>query len=107
MKKINLVLAFSAFFIACGNNHSFDSATWIKSDARVRGRMCESLVAGKTLIGQTAEEAQRQLGAADKEYPTALAYKVDLGMPFKDPVHYGLQVHLDADRKVSEIKIVD
>ena len=93
--------------IGCGNNRSFDSATWLVSDARVRGRMSESLVSGKTLVGQSAEAAQRQLGLPEKDWGSVWQYQIDLGWPLKDPQHYGLQVHLDSERKVHEVKIVD
>ena len=107
MKRIILVLMFSTLLIGCGNNHSFDSATWLKSDTRARGRMSESLVSGKTLVGQSAEEAQRQLGLPEKDWGSAWQYQIDLGWPMKDSKHYGLQVHLDNERKVSLVKIVD
>ena len=92
---------------ACGNDKSFESAAWLKGDARARGRMCEDLVKRKILIGQTADEAQRLLGQADKAYDTALSYKIDLGWLFKDPKHYGLLVYLDEKRTVREVRIVD
>jgi hypothetical protein len=92
---------------ACGNNRPFDSAAWLKGDLRARGRMCEDLVERKLLIGQTATEAQHLLGSPDKDYGSVLSYHIDLGWPFKDPVHYGLQVHFDETRRVCEVKIVD
>jgi hypothetical protein len=92
---------------ACGNNRSFDSVAWLKGDLRTRGRMCEDLVKRKILIGQTADEAQRLLGQPDKDYVSVLSYKIDLGWPFKDPKHYGLHVHLDENRIVCEVRIVD
>ena len=36
-----------------------------------------------------------------------LAYKIDLGWPFKDQKHYGLLVYIDERRIVREVKIVD
>lgn len=102
-----LVMALVSLLAACGNNKSFDSAAWLKGDLRARGRMCEDLVQRKILIGQSADEAQRLLGPPDNEYPGALSYKIDLGWPFKDPKHYGLQVHLDENRNVREVRIVD
>ena len=92
---------------ACGNNKSFDSTAWLKSDQRARGRMCEDLVKRKILIGQPAAEAQRLLGQPDANYVSVLSYNIDLGWPFKDAKHCGLQVHLDESRKVREVKIVD
>lgn len=92
---------------ACGNNKSFDSAAWLQGDMRARGRMCEDLVNRKILIGQTVDVAQRLLGRPDKDYGSALSYNIDLGWPFKDSKHYGLQVHLDENRTVREVKIVD
>jgi len=92
---------------ACGNNRPFDSAAWLKADARARGRMSENLVNSKILIGKTSEEAKQVLGQPDFTYPTALQYKIDLGWAFKDPNTYGLQVHFDDRRLVREVKIVD
>ncbi len=106
-RKIIFVLATCCWLAACGNNHSFNSAAWLKGDARARGRMCEDLVKRKVLLGQSVEEAKRLLGPPDEDYGKALAYQIDLGWPFKDPKHYGLQVHLDENRSVREVKIVD
>ena len=92
---------------ACGNNRTFDSATWLKADARTRGRMAENLVKSKILIGESVEKAKRLLGEPDRSYPTALSYQLDLGWPFKDPRHYGLLVHLDQHHNVREVRIVD
>jgi len=100
---ISMVLLLSA----CGNNRTFDSASWLKADARTRGRMAEDLVKSKTLIGKSDEQAKRLLGEPDRIYPTALSYQLDLGWPFKDPKHYGLLVHLDQNRSVREVQIVD
>jgi hypothetical protein len=94
-------------FAACGNNESFNSAAWLKGDMRARGRMCEDLVRRKILNGQTDAEAQRLLGPPDQAYARTLSYKIDLGWPLKDPKHYGLHVHLDDNRNVREVKIVD
>lgn len=92
---------------ACGNNRPFESTAWLKGDARARGRMSESLVNSKILIGKTVEEAKQVLGVPEQTYPTALQYHIDLGWAFKDPKHYGLQVHFDEKRLVREVKIVD
>lgn len=100
-------LALVFLWAACGNNKSFNSAAWLKGDMRERGGMCEDLVRSKILVGQTDREAQRLLGPPDQVYARALSYKIDLGWPLKDPKHYGLQVHLDENRNVREVKIVD
>jgi len=107
--KTILLLVTTVFLLtACGNNKTFDSPAWLRSDARERGRMSEDLVKSKILIGKTADESLRVLGQPDTTYPTALVYKIDLGMPFKDdPKHTALQVHVDGDRTVREVKIVD
>jgi hypothetical protein len=102
-----LMVVLALVLAACGNNKTFDSAKWLQSNMRDRGRMCEDLVRSKILVGQTVAEAQRLLGPPDIVYPTALQYKIYLGWPLKDPLHYGLQVHLDENRKVLEVKIVD
>ncbi len=101
------VVGFVLLSVACGNSRTFDSAAWLKADARERGRMSESLVKRRILIGKTAEETQQLLGRADTDYGQALSYKIDLGYPFKDPKHYGLIVDLDANRIVREARIVD
>ena len=101
------VMALAFLLTACGNDRSFDSVAWLKGDARAPGRMSEDLVRRKILIGQTADEAQRLLGPPDTDYGSALSYKIDLGWLFKDPTHYGLQVHLDGNRNVREVRIVD
>jgi hypothetical protein len=46
------------------------------------------------------------LGQPDKDNASALSYRIELGWTLKDPIPYGLQVHLDEDRKVREVKIV-
>ncbi len=102
-----LVIVLVSWLAACGNNKSFDSAAWLKGDQRARGRMCEDLVKRKILIGQPAAETQRLLGQPDTNYVSVLSYNIDLGWPFKDAKHCGLQVHLDENRKVREVKIVD
>lgn len=104
------MIAITSFLLlsACGNNKSFSSTAWLKADARERGRMSEDLVKSNVLIGQAADEALRVLGQPDTAYPTALIYRIDMGMPFKDdPKHTALQVHLDGNRTVREVKIVD
>jgi hypothetical protein len=108
-KTSTLLLVFTLILLlsACGNNRTFDSAAWLKADVRTRGRMSEDLVKSKILIGQTVSEAQRLLGKPDLVYPTALHYHINLGWPFKDSKHYGLQVHLNPDDSVREVKIVD
>jgi hypothetical protein len=105
--QLLLIIALVSLLAACGNNEPFDSNAWLKGDMRARGRMCEDLVKSKTLIGQTANEAQRLLGQPDKDYGRALSYKIDLGWPFKDHKHYVLLVHLDDNRNVREVQIVD
>jgi hypothetical protein len=107
-KVIGLPLLIAVLLASgCGNNRRFDSNTWLKSDARERGRMSEDLVNSRILIGKTIEEARQVLGEPDFTYPSAFQYKIDLGWLFKDPSHYGLQVHLDERRLVREVKIVD
>ena len=110
IKTMTATLAVTAWvcvFAACGNSESFDSAAWLKGDMRARGRMCDDLVKRRILIGQPVDEAQRLLGKPDESYASVLSYRIDLGWPLKDPKHYGLQVHLDANRNVREVKIVD
>lgn len=92
---------------ACGNNKSFDSAKWLQADARERGRMCEDLVDSRILIGQSVNQAKLLLGQPEKDWGHVIQYNIDLGWPFKDPKHYGLQVHLDENRYVREVRIVD
>lgn len=108
-RKLVLLVVVPIFLLAaCGNNKTFNSAAWLKSDARERGRMSEDLVKSKVLIGQAADQAMRLLGQPDTTYPTALVYRLDMGMPFKDdPKHTALQIHLDGNRTVREVKIVD
>lgn len=103
-----LILSITLSLAACGNNKSFSSTAWLKADLRERGRMSEHLVQSKILVGQTSDDALRVLGQPDTAYPTALIYRIDMGMPFKDdPKHTALQVHLDGNRTVREVKIVD
>jgi hypothetical protein len=94
-------------FIACGNNQLFDSSTWLKSDSRTRGKMSQSLVNSQTLVGKNAEEVKGLLGSPEKDWGKVWQYQIDLGMPFKDSQNYGLQVHLNEDRRVQLVKIVD
>lgn len=101
------LLAVALLTSACGNNRHFNSTEWLKGDLRARGRMSEDLVKSRILLGKTIDEAKHVLGPPDIVYPTALQYKIDLGWAFKDPSHYGLQVHLDDQRLVREVKIVD
>jgi|GEM_PF-1899421 len=102
-----LVLALVFSLPACGNNRRFDSQTWLKSNARERGRMAEALADSKLLVGQTVDEVRRVLGPPDIEYPTAFKYNIDLGWLFKKPETYGLLVYLDQHRNVREVKMVD
>jgi hypothetical protein len=105
--KMALLPALFMVAISCGNNRTFDSTSWLKGDARVRGRMSEDLVKRKLLVGQTATEARALLGPPDTDFGSVLAYKIDFGWPFKDPVPNGLQVHLDENRRVREVRITD
>ena len=103
-----LILTIAVTFAACGNNQRFSSTAWLKADMRERGRMSEDLIKSRVLIGHAADEALRLLGQPDTTYSTALIYRIDMGMPFKDdPKHTALQVHLDEKRTVREVKIVD
>ena len=92
---------------ACGNNKSFDSAAWLKANARERGRMSQDLVDRKLLVGKSIEQAKQVLGGPQKDWGRVVQYDIDLGWLFKDPKTYGLQVHFDNDRTVREVKIVD
>ena len=109
MSKLTLliVIASISLLTGCGNNKSFDSAAWLRADTRTRGRMSEDLIDRRLLIGQPASEAKRLLGEPDKTYASVLSYSIDMGWPFKDPKSYGLQVHLDQNSNVREVKIVD
>ena len=108
VRLISLLLLVSIFLTtACGNNRRFDSAVWLKSDARARGRMSQDLVDRSILLGKSVEEAKAVLGQPDFTYPSALQYKIDLGWAFKASYRYGLQIHLDEKRLVREVKIVD
>lgn len=104
---ILIILALGSFLSACGNNKNFDSAAWLKGDMRARGRMSEDLVERKILVGKTTDGVQRLLGEPERNYGSVLSYRIDLGWPFKDSKHYGLHVHLDEDRNVREVRIVD
>ncbi len=106
-KALLLALGLVCLLTACGNNKPFDAALWQQGNLRVRGSMAEDLVKRKVLVGQPADEAQRLLGRPEKQYPSALVYKIDLGWPFKDPSRYGFIVHLDANRNVRELQITD
>ena len=92
---------------ACGNNKRFDSVAWLKADARERGRMSQDLVDRKLLVGRSIEQAKLALGEPQKDWGRVVQYDINLGWLFKDPKHYGLQVHFDTDRTVREVKIVD
>jgi hypothetical protein len=94
------------FVAACGNHRPFNSSAWLKSDLRERGRMAESLVKSKALIGKSADDVQQMLGKADTDYGKALSYNIDLGLPFRTK-HDGLLVYLDGNRTVTEVKTVD
>lgn len=69
--------------------------------------MAEDLIKRKILSGRPADDVQRLLGRPDKDYAGALVYKIDMGLPFKDPGRCAFIVHLDADRKVREAQITD
>ncbi len=102
-----LLLAAVSISAACGNNQPFDSAAWLKGDARARGRMSEDLVNSKVLLGRSLAEARRLLGAPETDWGRVVQYQIDLGWAFKDPKHYGLQLHLDEEGNVREVRIVD
>lgn len=108
VRKASLpVIVFICILAACGNDRSFDSAMWQQGDLRVRGTMAEDIIKRKLLVGCPTDDVQRLLGRPEKEYASALEYKIDMGMPFKDPKRYALIVHLDANRNVREAKITD
>ena len=94
-------------FTGFGNNADFNSEKWLHSNARERGRMAEDLVASGVLVGHPVREVQELLGRPDKDWGKVLQYQIDLGWPMKKPTTYGLQVHLDEDRNVRFVKIVD
>ena len=102
-----LVLIAGLLLSGCGNHKAFDSTAWLKADARERGRMSQHLVDSKLLVGRTAAEAKQMLGEPQKDWGRVIQYHIDLGWPLKDPQHYGLQVHLDTNHTVREVKIVD
>lgn len=104
---ILLVIAWVFLLTACSNNRAFVSAAWLKGNMRARGRMSEDLVKRKILVGKTSDEVQRLLGEPEKDYGSVLSYRIDMGWPFKDSKHYGLHVHLDENRNVREVRIVD
>lgn len=91
----------------CGNARSFDSAVWLKANSRERGRMSQNLVDSKVLVGRSLDHAKQILGQPEKDWGRVIQYQIDLGWPLKDPQHYGLQVHLDENRNVLEVRIVD
>jgi len=101
------VFAGATWFTGFGNDVAFDSAAWLASNPRDRGRMAEDLIAGGTLIGKSCSEVRRQLGSPENDWGKVIQYQIDLGWPMKKPTTYGLQVHFDADRVVREVKIVD
>jgi hypothetical protein len=101
-----LAIGLLLWVVACGNSKPFNSSAWLKSDLRERGRMTESLVKSKALIGKSADEVQQMLGKADTNYGQALSYNIDMGVPFRTK-HEGLLVYVDGNRRVTEVKIVD
>ena len=81
------VIVIVLLLAGCGNNRTFDAAAWQTANARDRGRMSQSLVNSRVLVGKSAAETQRLLGQADSDFGSALAYKIHLGFPLKDPKH--------------------
>lgn len=110
-KKINFqIISLLVLFIglsACGNHQPFDSTIWQQGNPRSRGTMAEDLVQGKMLVGKSPLEIEKLLGRPDGNYPNVQVYKIDMGLPFKDPAHYGFHVYFNSDNKVREAKIVD
>jgi len=108
-RRVTLTLVATMLLLlpACGNNKRFDSAAWLKADARERGRMSEDLVERKILVGSSFEQAKQLLGEPQQDWGRVIQYHIDLGWPLKDPQSYGLQVHFENDRTVREVKIVD
>ena len=108
MKRRELLLVLlSGLFVGCGNNKPFSPTVWRNANARERGRMSQDLVDTKLLVGRTIEQAKEILGEPEKDWGSVIQYDIDLGWPLKDPKHYGLQVHLDENRTVREVRIVD
>ena len=108
MSKASLLaVGFVCLLAACDNNKPFDSAVWQQGDPRVRGTMAEDLVERKVLVGRAADDVERLLGRPNKDYAGALVYKIDIGMPFKDPSRYAFIVHLEANHNVREAQITD
>ncbi len=69
--------------------------------------MSQHLVDSKLLVGRSLAEAKQTLGEPEKDWGRVIQYAIDLGWPLKDPKHYGLQLHLDSSRQVTEVRIVD
>ena len=109
MKRRGLltVVLVATLFAACGNNKPFNATAWVNADARERGRMSQDLVDSKVLVGKTIEQAKQALGEPQKDWGRVIQYSINLGWPLKDPKHYGLQVQLDENRTVREVRIVD
>jgi len=62
-RRVTLTLVATMLLLlpACGNNKRFDSAAWLKADARERGRMSEDLVKRKILVGSSRSELLSRL----------------------------------------------
>jgi hypothetical protein len=106
-RACTIALLIGLVLLGCGNNKRFNSDVWLKADMRERGRMSENLVKGKTLIGKSNDETRRLLGEPEKDWGRVIQYNIDMGLPLKDPKHTGLQVHLDENHYVREVRIVD
>lgn len=105
--KTFLAMTLVCLLAACGNDRPFDSAAWQQGDLRTRGSMAEDLIERKVLIGRPASDVERLLGSPDKSYASALVYKIDMGMPLKDPSRYAFIVYLDGSGNVRESQITD
>jgi len=101
------MLVVACLFADCGNHKPFNSADWLEADARERGRMSQDLVDSKILLGRSLDDAKQILGEPQKDWGRVVQYHINLGYPLKDPQSYGLQVHLDSSRTVTDVKIVD
>jgi hypothetical protein len=111
--KIAVFLIICTLFISCkdiqSNDLEFNPAEWKKADFRVRGRMYDSLLEQRLLLGRTRNEVIELLGKPDEEKNDLVKYAVDLGSIFESwAQRYFILITFDEKTQiVNDISLID
>ena len=99
-----------------GQSRPFKASVWQTGDeqvsqhlARVRASMVDDIIQRKLLIGRAHWEVRDLLGMPDGDVRdgTVYVYRVDVGARMFGVWYHNLNVHFDADGKVSAVDLMD